>query len=407
MDWVVGLSDVGLKRLFITTSAVNVSTAAFNLLTTVMLVRWFGASVYADFLVDLAYLSITAILLEIVPSNYSVFRVQDDPSRIRGIAALAVATALLLVVAAIVLGSVIGGFHANSVWIPPYAGALAVKRYLDIRLQSTGRLREYFGIDLLGAVIRVLLMGAFLWWGIRATDAVWASLTCATMLSQFFWFGRNRDEGRILVTSVTDRTSWVPLYKERRAYVPYYLGIVFKRVRDNLVPVLASYFFISREALGAFFLAYRGLVFTIGQVRVIEGLLNHRKTLTTAESIPFFHRAAVALIGQLICITASLGLMYSSGVDSLQLTTVIILSFVIWFYVFSMLKRAQAYSQFDTRCVNSSMIAYCVTGIILVWSFKQFGIRTENSFSLILVCAECASLWVMYQLTRDRRMKRE
>lgn len=393
---------VGLKRLFLKSSAVNTSTAAFNLLTTVLLVRWFGAGVYADYLVDLAYLSLISILLEVVPSNYSIFRVQDDPSWIRGLAALAVVTALLMAGVVLVSGYVFDMFHANSVWITPYAGSLAVKRYLDTRLQSTGRLQEYFEIELLGAVIRVLLMGVFLWWAVHPVDAVWASLACATLVTQLTWFSKNQEERRIFISSVVGRSAWIPLFEERRAYVPYYMGIAFKRLRDNLVPILASNFFINRESLGAFFLAFRGLVFTVGQIRVIEGLLNHRKTLKSVVDLPFFHRAIVAVVGQFVCIAASIGLIIASGVKDFNIITVAILSFALWFYVFSMLERAKAYSNYDTLRINSSMVSYCIVEIGLVFLFIELDIRTESAFSLIIVCAEGMSLWSMYLFAKYR-----
>lgn len=393
---------MGLKRLFIKTSAVNSATAAFNMLSTILLVRWFSAGVYADFLVDLAYLSLTSILLEIVPSNYSLFRVQDDPSRIRGLAALAIATALIMASIALTFGYVLTLFHGNSVWIAPYAGALAIKRYLDIRLQSTGRLREYFGIDLLGAVFRVVLMGVFLRWGVSPVDAVWASLSGAILLAQVFWFSRNSVE-RGIFSAFFDRKAWLSLFEERRAYIPYYLGIVFKRLRDNLVPILANNFFVNREALGGFFLAYRGLVFTVSQVRVIEALLIHRDTFNAFIGLHFFQRLLVAFVSQVVCVVASFGLMYSSGIEDFQPLTVLFLSFTIWFYVYSILERAKAYSSYDTLSVNAAMVSHCVVAILLVWLLIMLGVRTGAVFSLVLCCAEGMALVTMIVFSKGRK----
>ena len=395
---------MGIKLLFLKSSTVNICTASFNLLTTVLLVRWFGETVYADFIVDLAYLSLISILLEIIPSNYSIFRVQDYPSRICGLAALSVVTVFILAGIAAASGYFFDLFHANSVWIAPYAGSLAVKRYLDTLLQSTGRLREYFGVELLGAAIRVVLMSGFLWWGVQPVDAVWASLACATLLAQLFWFSKNAEERRVFISSVVEKSAWIPLFEERRAYIPYYLGIFFKRLRDNLVPILASYFFISKASLGAFFLAYRGLLFTAGQIRVIEGLLNHRKNLVAVEGLPFLHKIFVAAFGQIVCIAASFGLMFSSGVEKFQIFTILILSFAIWFYVFSIIERSKAYSRFDISTVNLSIVSYCSVQIILVWFFKNMNIRTENVFGFILVCSEGVSLLTMVLSAKRKKL---
>jgi hypothetical protein len=392
---------MSLKSLFLGTAAVNAATAAFNLLGTVLMVRWFGASVYADYLVDLAYLSLVMIVLELVPSNHSLFRVQDDPTRIRGLAALAVASAFVLAAAAGIAGYGFGLFHANSIWIIPYASLMAVKRYLDIRLQSSGRLREYFGIELRSAVIRLMLMGLLLWWVVNPVDAVWASLACATFLTQMIWFAGKPDE-RSLFNTITQRSSWMPLLNERQAYTPYYLGIALKRVRDNMVPILASSFFVSREALAAFFLAYRGLLFTLGQIRVIEGLLNHRQTLSAVFQISFLHRATVAFVAQIICILASILLILVSGVSDFNLPAILILSCVVWFYVLFVAERAKAYSNYETLKINLAMVTYCSVLAGLSYILVLIGLRTEYEFGVILICAEAASLLTIRVLKKQR-----
>jgi hypothetical protein len=382
---------MSLKRLFLGTAAVNAATAALNLLGTVLMVRWFGASVYADYLVDLAYLSLVMILLELVPSNHSLFRVQDDPARIRGLAALAVVSAFVLAGAAGIAGYGFGLFHANSIWIIPYASLMAVKRYLDIRLQSSGRLREYFGIELRSAVIRLALMGLFLWWVVNPVDAVWASLACATLLTQLIWFVAKPVE-RSLFNTVTQRSSWMPLLDERQAYVPYYLGIALKRLRDNMVPILASIFFVNRETLAAFFLAYRGLVFTVGQMRIIEGLLNHRATLLAVKKIPIIRQLLVASVAQILCIASSVVLIYLAGIRDFEWVSVLVLSLSVWIYSFYILERAKQYSLYKPAVVNVSMVAFCFLSVLLTFVTIELGFREIEIFCLTIVLADGVSL---------------
>jgi hypothetical protein len=392
---------MAIARLFLKASAVNAATAVFNLIGTVLLVRWFGAGVYANYLVDLAYISLVLILLEIVPSNYSVFRVQDEPDLIFSLAALAVVSVFVLVGAVHVMGQFFNLFHAGSIWIAPYAGLMAIKRYLDIRLQSAGRLKEYFGIELNSAVIRVVLLAIFFILSVNSVDAVWASLACATFMAQLIWFIARPDEFRTF-RSVVNRSVWTPLIQNRALYRHYYLGIAIKRLRDNLVPILASNFFTSREALGAFFLAYRGLQFTLGQVRIIENLLNHRHTLASFIKMTSLHKAQVAIVSQLVCIVASIGLVYAAGVSQVQILPIIYLSFIIWIYVYSMIERAKAYSSYETSRINSAMIVYCIAAIGAMWIFKSIGIQTLSMFILALIVAEAMSFFTMYFSTRGK-----
>lgn len=388
-----------MKHLFLTTIAVSSSAAFVNFLGTILLVRWFGAVVYADYLVDLTYVSLLLVLLEIVPSNYSLFRIQDDPALIRGIRALAVAGALGLLGITRMVGSLFDVFHAKSVWIALYAGSMAIKRYLDIRLQSAGRLREFFEIELRGAVIRIVLLAVFLRWRLRSVDAVWASLAGAVLVAQLSWFVQHLDEARSFM-SVFNRSVWLPLVRERRRYIPYYTGSAVKRLRDNLVPLLADCFFIDRETMGAFLLAYRGLLFTLGQLRIVEGMLNHRDTLAVVMGLPFSQRVFVAAVGQLICILVSVIFIFASGIELPLIAPTVLLSVIVWPYIFSTAQRAEAYSSYDTLRVNSAMVTYCVSAGGFAWLFLSLHLRTPSAFSVILIGAEGLSLWMMFLLAR-------
>lgn len=383
------------KRLFVTTAAINAATAATNMIGTVLIVRWFGAAVYADYLVDLAYIGLILILLEIVPSNYSVFRVQDAPDRIHGLAALSIASTLVLILVIQASISFFDLYHADSIWMILYAGIMAIKRYLDIRLQSTGRLPEYFGIEFRSAILRIVLLGAFLWLSATPADAVWASLACATLLSQAIWFIGKHEEQRIFL-SLNKRSAWMPWIEERRAYLPYYFESATKRVKANLIPILASFFFTNRELLGGFFLAYRGLQFTSGQIRILEGLLNHRLILGKVSTYTLHHRALVAIAAQLACILASIGLIASSGLQDFQIPTVITLSFAIWPYVFFIIERAKAYSAYEAFRVNAAIVAYCAGAAALAWTFKQADSQSSSAFSAVLVSAEILSLATLH-----------
>lgn len=392
---------MGIKKLFFQTAVVNTATAATNLLGTVLLVRWFGSEVYADYMVVLAYLGLVSILLEVVPSNYSVFAVQDDPEMLNSLAGLAVLTSVVLVVSYFLLWNLLNIFRENSLWVIPYVFTIAIKRYLDIRLQSSGRLREFLIIELRSAVIRIIMMGGLLLLAVPATDAVWCSLAIGVIASQFIWFFRNPHE-RAFFRNARNFSVWSKLLSERKNYPPYYLGIALKRLRDNALPILANEYFINREALGAFFLTYRGLAFSLGQIRIVEGFLNHRVTLNKVFEMPLLQKFLVALIGQVICIVASLGLLISSGVYTFDFVSIVTLSFIVWIYTESIFERSKAYSSYNTTPVNAALFNYCLTIFGLTYFFIFSEVVSQIYYCLILVVSDLVFLFTLKCFNRLR-----
>ena len=383
-----------LARIFVGSSLRSVASAGLNLLTTVFVVRWFGAETYAHFIVDLAMISLLLIVLEAVPSNYSVFRIQDDPAWQRGIAAQIAVTVLIGASVVFAVGHWGGLFQAYSLWMGLYAATMAVKRYLDIRLQSSGRLEEFMGIEFSTATIRLALLALSYSQGVDKNFAVWASLAIATLLSQVIWWVQNPSELRAFA-GFMDRKAWRALAESFPAYIPYYSGIALKRLKDNFVPLAAERLFDSRELLAAFLLAYRGVIFAVGQVRILESMMNHRGSLAVAQKISRQRRYLLATAAQAVCLTASAGILFSSGLRNLPWLPTLVLSLMVWPIVFLVLERAKAYSAFQANRVNGSILAYLSVVLVGALILKLSGTASVTNFSWVLVAAEATSFFVI------------
>lgn len=388
-----------LKRLFLGASIPSVASSALNLVATTLTVRWFGAEVYADYIVDLAIVSVLMVLLEIVPSNYSVFKLQDDFSWRECVAAQIVASMLFAASLIVIVGESSPLFHRYSAWMSVYAVALAAKRYLDIRLQAAGRLSEFMLVELVNSMTRVLLLTGFSAIGVEASASVWGSLAIALVFSQCVWWSRNKSELQVLMFAF-DPAAWGRIVSHFRNYIPYYYGILLKRLKDNCIPVAAESVFVSKHALAAFFLAYRGVIFSAGQIRIFEALLNHRATLAKVAALSRGRKAVIALLSQCVCVGVSAVLLIASHVDYIPWIQLFVISFTIWPIAYQVVERSRAYSNFRAGVVNAGMLAYLVvaaagSGLLLV-----LGDATGTAFSLVLIAGECVVLMI---LTRENR----
>ena len=375
------MSKVLLVKLW-GASTRSITVAVLNLLITVIVVRWFG---------------VISIILEFVPSNYSLFKIQDDSSWLGVI--------VVQTIISIVLGGLItlGIFYYTdffkdfTLWILFYVMSLGVKRYLDIRLQSSGRLNEYLGIEVIAALVRLLLMLICSYLMLEGNIAIWLSLTVGIIIAQVVWFIRNNNELNHFAMVLKAR-HWVNLFSNFDKYQSYYIGIILKRIRDNTVPLIAQYFFSTASALAAFFLAYRGVNFAVSQIRIIESLLNHRQTLNQIMSLKTKHKFLIAFAAQILCLISAFALQFLADVGEFNYIVNLILSFIIWPIVFNILDRAKAYSKYQVKRVNYSMVGYLL--VIFPFSFilSILGYTSILVFVLLLVLSE----YVSFEIMRER-----
>lgn len=390
------MSKVLLVKLW-GASTRSITAAVLNLLITVIVVRWFGAENYANYMVDLAIIGIISIVLEFVPSNYSLFKIQDDSSWLGVI--------VVQTIISIVFGSLItlGIFYYTdffkdfTLWMLFYVMSLGVKRYLDIHLQSSGRLNEYLEIEVISALVRLLLMLICLYFMIEGNIAIWLSLTVGIITAQVIWFIKNDNELKHLAMVFKAR-HWIKLFSNFDKYQPYYVGIILKRIRDNAVPLVAQYFFSTASALAAFFLAYRGVTFAVSQIRIIESLLNHRQTLNQIMSLKTRQKFLIAFIAQILCLISAFALQFLANVGEFNYIVNLILSFIIWPIVFNILERTKAYSNYQVKRVNHSMVGYLL--VIFTCSFVSniLGYTSIFIFVLILVLSE----YISFEIMRER-----
>ena len=390
------MSKVLLTKLW-GASTRSITVAVLNLLITVIVVRWFGAENYANYMIDLAIIGIISIFLEFVPSNYLLFKIQDDSSWLGVI--------VVQTIISIVFGSLItlGIFYYTdffkdfTLWILFYVMSLGVKRYLDIHLQSSGRLNEYLEIEVIAALVRLLLMLMCLYFMIEGNIAIWLSLTVGIITAQVIWFIKNDNELNHFAMVFKAR-HWIKLFSNFDKYQPYYVGIILKRIRDNAVPLVAQYFFSTASALAAFFLAYRGVTFAVSQIRIIESLLNHRQTLNQIMSLKTKQKFLITFIAQILCLISAFALQFLANVGEFNYIVNLILSFIIWPIVFNILERTKAYSNYQVKRVNYSMVSYLLVIFTCGFVLNILGYTSIFVFVLILVLSE----YVSFEIMRER-----
>lgn len=389
------------KRILIKASSNSLISAALNFVTVILTIRLLGSELYNKYIIDLAMIGILSIALELLPSNFSLFKVQDDSFWKNIVGVQIVISSCLNILITLILGIFFSVFEIFSYWLAIYVLGLGLKRYQDIILQVKGRVDEFFKLEILIALVRLGLF--FLFWKLKFSSitTLWASLAIAMLVVQLIWFYKNKSE-LSFITQISNPKIYKEAWLERNQYFPYYLGIGLKRIKDNSIPIVAKYFFSSADALAGFFLAYRGIAFSLGQIRIIEAVINNRQHLKTIENMSLKFKLLVALMVQLISVIFSIVLQVWSGIKNIDLFYNLLLSLLVYPITFSILERSKAYSKYDANAVNISIISYLVVLVIGLCLVRLLIKDSEIGFSIILILSELAVFVTLIDISNDR-----
>jgi hypothetical protein len=370
-------------RAFWASSARTVATAAVNMGTTIIIVRLFGAEPYANQILDLAKLSLLLILIELIPSSFAIYKIQDSIAWRSAFAVQSLAVAALLTGAVLSLQMTTQVFATGTLFIALYALTLVAKRYADILLQAQNQIKTLYLLDLIAAVGRLGLIVALYLMGTSADLAIWASLALASLFAQTIglfhvipysapraeiWRGAWRDE------------VWV----DRGQMAKYYPGIVLKRLRDNIIPLLAERVFGTEKTLAEFLLAFRGISFGVGLAQVFESLVNNRQTLQLITHRKMFYVGVISVIAYGASLVSATILMAASGLSTSTGLFVAVLATLCFPATYNIVQRAEQFSKFKVMWVNLSMASYCLTMFAGGWCLIIFGWNSPLAFSALV-----------------------
>lgn len=376
-----------MSERFLTSGALSAVSAIFSLASTVVIVRFLGDAVFSEFTVDLSILAIVLLLLEIGPASYFTFRIQEGRGGV-GLLVVQLALSTVLGIAAVlIISAITTSFHSYSIWVCGFVITSAVKRFLDIFLQAHGRLESYLITECVGAILRLVVMFALLGFGMAIGREVWVSLVVGMAISQMWTLTRNPLEFSVTAMLV-DKKLWVEFFLETRLMRPYYANVAFKRVKDSLPVLLADRFLPNASETARFFLAMRGVSVIVGQFRLLEGILNHRGTLSASTAVGLKSRVQLALIGQSGCMLGSALILVLSGVPDVPWLMLVILSLLIWPIGFMLPLRARAFSQFNANAVTLSVVAAMISFVVGGAISGRFFSYEAEAFSVSLVLSE-------------------
>ena len=336
--------------------SLGVLSSGFGLLSVLYIVWVFGTAEFAIFTIALAKLSIILLALEIVPSQYSLFKMQGDADFSKSVSSFYLAFGILA--SAVTAIMVATGIIASNSWlIVPYAFLSVTQLYLEVKTQSSGVVGAFGRMPAISNLVRVLALVSLGVAGQQPADAIWGSLCIGSALGQVYVLMRFPELGRDLfkagpVVSVRG------LVSVRSQYSPYIVNSVLKRLRDSFLPLFCDLVIPSKAEIGRLLVYTRAVEAVCGQVRLLETFMVNRavrENLRHARRRIFW---SIGPLGHAAVVVIALVLMYREGVGTADAALAFMAGLFVYPYVLELFWRNDALASFTPRQVTISLLAF-------------------------------------------------
>jgi len=346
------MSFRGMVRSF----GVNVLAAASALAATLYITWFFGLAEFAYYTINFAKLSLILLGAELLPSNFALFRLQEDP---RFTAAIPIFyLGLALCASAIAAALILAGVFSHWSWfIVPFVFSAAIQRYFDTQAQASGRVDAYFWIPATTNIVRLLLLAILSRLGLSIPDVLWASIAIGGIVGQAAMLRRFPElVDREVYRSPLSKLGY--LWSIRRAYVGYYVNSVLKRARDTFLPLFCDLVIPSKAEIGRLLVFTRANEAVCGQLRVLEAFMVNRsvrENLRSARRRIFF---LLGPISQAAVIVIAMVLIYRHGIGSGDILLAIVTGLFVYPYILELFWRNDALASFEPKRVTISLTAF-------------------------------------------------
>lgn len=336
--------------------ALNVTAAAAGLGATLFITWYFGLAEFAYYTINLAKIGLVALITELLPSSFTVFRLQDDESYSRAAPVLYAIFALCGVALTSTL-ILLGLMNHWSWFMLLFVVSTVLQRYFDTQAQASGRVGAFFWIPASSNISRLLLLALLSQVGLSTADVLWASLAAGSLIGQI-----------VMISSFPeflDRHAYrqplgkiAYLWSLRGLYYPYYVNSVLKRLKETFLPLFCDMVVPSKAEIGRLFVFTRANEAVCGQVRVLEAFMVNRAVRDQIRSIRRRIFFLVAPLSQLAVAVLALVLMYRHGIGAEDVVLAFVTGLFIYPYMLEIYWRNDALAAFAPRRVTLSLIAF-------------------------------------------------
>jgi hypothetical protein len=337
----------------------NFGAAAAGLGATVFITWIYGLAEFAYYTINFAKLSLILLGAEVVPSSFTIFRLQEDREFTRSVPVFYAGFAALAAVLTAVL--IREGWLTHASWFMVlYILSTTLQRYLDVQAQASGRVDAYFWIPAASNISRLALLAALAALKLTSVpNVLWASLAIGSMVGQVVMLSR--------FPEFFDANAWRQPWKKlaylwsiSESFYGYYVNSVLKRVKDTFLPIFSDLVFPSKAEVGRFFVYTRANEAVCGQIRVLEAFMVNRSVRENVRGARRLIFLTLAPLGHAAVALIALALMYREGIRLTDVALAFATGLFIYPYILELFWRNDALASFKPNYVTMSLVAFIV-----------------------------------------------
>jgi hypothetical protein len=368
------------KKIF-STSIINSLAAAVNFLSSYLIVKTLSLNVFGEFAIFSSYLAFGGLIYSIIPSNFSIFRLQDQPKfNVNLLVFFIISNVLFLFY--VLLMSFLGFITIKILTVYFYGISTYFLGYFDIKLQALGRLNRYFFMLFIIAILKICTLGIFYQMGHlnSLSDLLWTMSIVQIGVILFYIFEDRKqiiyivNNPKVYLETVCFIKNNFPIFK------PYYLNTFLKRLRENLI-ILTFSKFTTKDIIGLFTIFVKIASFVFGLSRTLEAFFMNRDNINKYRDI-FYNKVlyfSVFLQFLFLLIGVAYLKIFTGNYFFLE---ILIPSLLVYPHVYFLLARSEMLSNYNNKEANFSELIYM--GIVFIGAIINYWCNSSSIYPILI-----------------------
>jgi hypothetical protein len=387
------------KKLF-STSILNAITAAVNFISSYLIVKTLSLDVFGEFAIFSSYLAFGGLIYAIIPSNFSIFRLQDEQKyKVNLLVFFFLASILFLFF--VVLMSVLVFIAIDVLTVYLFGVSTYLLGYFDIKFQASGRLNRYFSMLFIIAALKIGTLGLFYYMDHlnSMSDLLWTMTIVQLAVILFYAFEDIKEINFIIKNRKIFPETLLFIKNNFIVFKPYYLNTFLKRLRENIIILVFSKF-MTKDIIGLFTIFVKIASSVFGLSRTLEAFFMNKENIYKYREI--FYKRVLYFSVVLQFLFLFIGIVYLKFFTGRYfLLEILIPSLLVYPHVYFLIARSEMLSNYKNKEANISELIYMF--VVVIGSFISFifGLKTIYPILLTFVLATLGlQLFMIFSLNK-------
>lgn len=368
------------KKIF-STSILNAVTAALNFLSSYLIVRTLSLNIFGEFAIFSSYLAFGGLLYAIIPSNFSIFRMQDEKNYKSTLITFFILSSILFLIYVLVM-SALGLITISVLTVYLFGVSTNLLGYFDIKYQATGQLNKYFSMLFIVAILKIGTLGLFFYTDHlhELSDLLWTMTIVQFIVIIVYSLEDRKELSYILKNLVIFKETVIYIKTNIFIFRPYYLNTFLKRLRENVIILIFSNF-TPKHVFGLFSIFVKIASFIFGLSRTLEAFFMNKENIDKYREL--FYTKVLYFSAFLQFLFLVVGVTYMKiFINDYMLIEILIPSFLVYPHVYFLLARSEMLSNYKNREANVSELIYVI--VVLIGSLVSFYYGSTTIYPILI-----------------------